>query len=338
MKKAIIITAIIFIISSIATLCFAVALGSEAIADFVKDNGASLKEHLHSGEEFFNYITDSETDIGGVIQDGVEKFIDGAEVFSNTDFSIIGNSEYNVAGEKASDISVEDKEELRIFADVASVVIKTTEDATMSVSNDIYSKSSPANTDDYTLLIDDEGYDVYLKAKKNNRNTVSELTVEIPQDYDGKIIVECSVGNITIDGALLEAAGIDATVNVGNITAKNSTVNNASLSADTGNITVTSDFTCLNSELRIKTDIGSVEYSMPAGRNVDVIYNINTGSAETAELNGADGITVTKNSQAGTNGTESSGSVKGGNATNTDNVLNVSIEVSIGNIEFKLNK
>lgn len=330
MKKAIIITAILFVLASLCTVGFAVALGTDAIKDYINNETNPIIDFFEG--ENFNFDID----------EGIESFAHG-DFIDGRDFDIIGNQDYYVGGGSDSSIDVSEKDEIRIHADVASIAVKSTDAQTMTATYNVYSKKSTADVGEYELLPDEQGFDVYLKCDKHIQNSVCELIIEIPLSYEGKVTVDCDVGNVNIqeidlaDDAL-KAIDIDVKVDVGNIKAIKSTVNSANLTVDTGNIEVFSDFNCVT-PLNMKVEIGSVEYGMPAGRYIDLIYNINTGSANTEEIDSVEGITVTETSQAGLSGAESSGSVKGSAGVSQISLtLSVNIEVGIGGIDFKIIK
>ncbi|HAQ63235.1 MAG TPA: hypothetical protein DCR23_02115 [Ruminococcaceae bacterium] len=330
MKKAIIITAVIFLAACISTLGFGVALGTDAIANYIQNGTNPIVE----------YFGDGRFDID--IDDTLEGFADG-DFLNGKEFDIIGNQNYYVGGGSDSAIDVSEKEEIRIHADVASVVVKTGETDVMFAGYSVYSKKGTADVGEYEFMLDEQGYDVYLKSDKNNKDSACELVIEIPVSYEGKVTVDCDVGNVSLADINLsenaeKSVDFDVKVNVGSIKAIKSTVNSAKLSVGTGSVEVFSDFNCVT-PLDIQVETGSVEYGMPTGRYINLIYNINTGSADTEEIDGVDGIELTELSQAGLSGAEASGSIKGSAGVSAVSLtLSVNIEVGIGNIEFKIIK
>lgn len=330
MKKAIIITAVIFLVACISTLGFGVALGTDAIKDYINNETNPIIDFFEGKDFDFDIDADA------------EKFAHG-DFLNENDFGIIGKEEYYIGGGSDSSIDVSEKEEIRIHADVASVVVKTGETEVMFAGYSVYSKNSTADVGEYEFMLDEQGYDVYLKSDKNIKDSACELVIEIPVSYEGKVTVDCDVGNVSIEDVNLsenaeKSVDFDVKVNVGSIKAIKSTVNSAKLSVGTGSVEVFSDFNCVT-PLDIKVEIGSVEYGMPTGRSINLIYNINTGSADTEEIDGVDGIELTEMSQAGLSGVEASGSIKGSAGVSAVSLtLSVNIEVGIGNIEFKIIK
>lgn len=330
MKKAIIITAVIFLAACISTLGFGVALGTDAIKDYINNETNPIIDFFEGRDFDFDIDADA------------ENFSHG-DFLNENDFGIIGKEEYYIGGGSDSAIDVSEKEEIRIHADVASVVVKTGETEVMFAGYSVYSKNSTADVGEYEFLLGEQGYDVYLKSDKNIKDSACELVIEIPVSYEGKVTVDCDVGNVSLEDINLsenaeKSVDFDVKVNVGNIKAIKSTVNSAKLSVGTGSVEVFSDFNCVT-PLDIKVEIGSVEYGMPTGRNINLIYNINTGSADTEEIDGVEGIELTEMSQAGLSGVEASGSIKGSAGVSAVSLtLSVNIEVGIGNIEFKIIK
>lgn len=326
MKKAIIITAVLFVLSSLVTVFSAVALGANGLsqlADYVRDNGGI--------EAFYPDSDEDEGVIDGFVGDIEDRF--NSRMLDGRDFSIIGNPDYQISGDKATSLDISDKQELTVKADVAKVIIKSTSDAFMSVSADVYSSKRDAVTGGYDLILFDEGFDVYLKSDRNLKDAVGVLTLEIPESYKGKITVNVGIGELVTDGAKLDA--LEAKVDVGEISAANASMDSAALYVSTGEIDIAKSFNCFTS-LTADTQIGSIEYNLPEGRLTDIEYSVKTGSVETDGLEQA-GFTVTGTTQAGFESVSSSGKISGSYGdTAVDTVLKVFLNTGIGDVEFNV--
>lgn len=327
MKKAIIVTLIIFIIASLVTVFSAATLGAGALKQIVEsiEDGTFSEKLENSG------IVDviDEIENGFDYDDGSPAF--NSDLLQGRDFDIIGIPDYQISGDRATEIDISEKQELTVHADVARVVIKSTTDKTMTVTANVYSAKKDVVTGGYEMILFDKGYDVYLKSDKNLKDAVGELTLEIPESYKGKVTVTVGVGELVIRDAKLET--LDAGVDVGEISAESAAVNAAVLTVDTGEIEIGKGFNCFTS-LNVKNQIGSVEYDLPEGRIVDINYSVKTGAAQTDGLEDA-GFTVTGTAETGLDGITSTGRITGSYGdTAVSAVMNVTVEVGIGNIEF----
>jgi hypothetical protein len=185
MKKAIIITAVLFVISSLLVVISAVALGADAIPKLIvtiKEGG--ILEIIENGGELFDNIENGANEFADKINDGAENYV-GDGMFNGRNFSIIGDDEYCIGGERADGLDVSSLNEIRIRSDVGSVKLVMTDNSKMSASYNLYSDKTNANPDEYELILFAENYDIWLKSDRNIKGCVSELTVEIPVDYDG---------------------------------------------------------------------------------------------------------------------------------------------------------
>jgi hypothetical protein len=337
MKKALIITAVLFVISSLLVVVSAVALGADAIPkliDSIKEGG--ILEKIENGGELFENIENGANEFADKFKDGVENYV-GDGMFNGRNFSIIGNDNYCIGGERADGLDVSSLSEIRIRNDVGSIKLVMTDNSKMSASYNLYSDKTNANPDEYELILFAENYDIWLKSDRNIKGCVSELTVEIPRTFDGTVYIESAVGDVQIKEVQL-AGDLKVKVDVGEISASDSIVGGADFKVETGNISIAPDFKTLN-EASYKVEIGSVEYTLPYGRYVEVSYSVNAGGADIDVLDGIEGITVEQTSGVGSDGVQTSGQIQGANPENPATIstlLPVNIEVGIGSIEFKL--
>ncbi len=337
MKKALIITAVLFVISSLLVVVSAVALGADAIPkliDSIKEGG--ILEKIENGGELFENIENGANEFADKIKDGAENYV-GDGMFNGRDFSIIGDDEYCIGGERADGLDVSSLKEIRIRSDVGSVKLVMTDNSKMSASYNLYSDKTNANPDEYELILFAENYDIWLKSDKNIKGCVSELTVEIPVDYDGAILIESAIGDVEIKD--VELGDLKVKVDVGEITASAGTVTSADFKVETGNITVAPDFVT-SVGASYKTEIGSVEYAVPNVPNVDIVYSVKTGGTNIDEVDSVMGITIDQSADVGLDGMQTTGKITartpGICSVIPEDLYTVNIEVGIGSIEFKI--
>ncbi|MBE6827213.1 MAG: hypothetical protein E7514_01190 [Ruminococcaceae bacterium] len=324
MKKAIIITAIIFIISSVLCVCLGVAEGAKFIRDYDK---GKFSEEINDIGDFVRKITsggDFSENFTDISHENIKSNIE--QLFEGRDFSIFGQYENIIGSEKVDGIDISGKTEIKIKADVGSVKIVGTDDGTMSASYDIYSRKADADASAFSLGTDTNGYDIYASGDKDVKAAcLAELTVEIPSDFEGKVTVECNIGEIAIDSAEFKA--VSAEVQTGSIEIADTVAESAELNVHTGEIEILSEsggLTLVNA----KVGTGSIEYTVPFNGKTEIDYSVHMGSAELDGLNPREyDLTSGGISESG-DGTIVIGESEDGN------YVKANLTVDMGSIEF----
>lgn len=303
MKKTIIITAIIFAVSAVLTVCFAVALGANGLNKLIFDENA-IQRIENIGE-----IID---DIGDRIDDR----------FDNS-FDIDGPSRLVTDEHIETTLS---KDTAVIGCDAAEITIVPSADGKLSTDFSVYSYSK-SNSGDYRVETGRSGYDIYIsKTVKNSRN-VAKVIVYVP-DTVKNLKIDAQAAEITIKDLTFDS--IDISVNAGEVDIENTETNNCNVKVNAGEANLERNFTAKES-VTVKVNAGEICYELPVSTNAVINYSVNVGSVDVEDgLHGykafdKDGNSVTFPKKSGR--LESSGG--------TGDALEVNLSVNTGNIEFE---
>lgn len=303
MKKTVIITLIVFVISALLTVCCAVALGATAFKE-VFDNSGSFGEMLENFEEKFDGIEDS-------IENKFDPDLDDAENIVET--LVLDGYELK-------------KDTVRIGCDAAGIIILPSNDEKLSASMDIYSFNKKAR-DEFDIHTDYNGFDVYVTKADAVAKSSAEAIVYIPNTVKN-IIVESKVAEVKVKN--LTAESIEISVNIGDIEFENVAAEKCSLSVNTGEIEL-DDNVDISKTVKAVVNTGEISYELPYSRNAVINYRVDLGSVETDDrLSGykkfdKDGNASTILSKSGRLESESG----------TDNAVQAELTVDMGSIEFK---
>lgn len=302
MKKTIIVTLIVFVISAIMTVCLAVGLGANAFKE-VFDNSGSFAETLDNFEDRFDSIEDG-------IEDRFDPELENKENIIET--LVLDGFEFK-------------KDTVRIGCDAAEILILPSSDEKLSAKTDIYSFKEIQN--EYDVHKDYNGFDIYITKIDGAVKSLAKATVYIPSTVKN-IVVESDVADIKINN--MTFVNIDISVSAGEVEIENTTVDNCNITVNTGEIELNNNFKAEKS-LNVEVNTGEISYKLPHSQNAVINYSVDTGSAEAKDgLNGykafdSNGNAVTVIERSGKLESESG----------TENAVIMNFNVNIGEIDFK---
>lgn len=301
MKKTIIITAIIFVISAILTVCFAVALGANGLSKLMFDESA-VQRLENIGERLDN--------IGDSIDDSFDNDIDDP---SNI-----------VAGEHSE--TEPSKETAVIGCDAAEITVIPSSDGKLTADLKVYSYNRD-NKNDYHIENGREGYDIYIaKAVKTSRS-VAKVVVYVP-DTVKAIKIDASAAEVTVKNLTFDS--IDVSVDAGEVDIENTTVKNCNVNVDAGEAKLKKNCNVKES-LTVKVNTGEIGYELPASSNAVINYNVEVGSVDIED--GLHGYKAFDKNGNSVNVLPREGRLE--SEGGTEGALNIKLEVNTGSIEFE---
>lgn len=305
MKKTIIVTAIIMVVSFIGIICFGVGLGAEGMNEYFK-NGT--------------------TDFSHEIEKLNERFDD------DYDWSAAGKGEY--LRETLSADSLDFKESnLKIHADVAKINLTASNDGNIHISADIYSAKENYNKNRYTLSSSD-GFDVNLKVDESTASDcIAVLNVSVPVDTVNDITIDSDVGDIGVSGLEINSLTIKAAV--GNVVLGNCTVSDTSITVDTGNVEISKTYDYTKS-LSASNNVGAISLSLPQGnRGFSASYSTALGALELDENIDKTGFVFTDEEGSNSNSLMSNGTIKYNPSSLSDGeLIKIALSASVGAISI----
>lgn len=254
MKKAIIASAVVLIISLICTVCFAAALGRQAFVDLASDD-SNIRGWL--------------TNISGI-----EQSVNGWADYYEDEY------DYDSARLLGTDVvEMPQQKQLHVYADCAEVrFLPGTEDKIVA-SLDQFTKTASAETF-FTLSTPDDNTISVRGANPDGPETVrARLTVYVPQNVEA-LDIQVEAGDIDISGLDLET--LKVSLSAGEIDLERVAAKTASLSVAFGNIDVDSK-TLVSETLSIQNECGNVDLVLPSTAPFHLSFNIETGDVEMEE-------------------------------------------------------
>lgn len=263
MKKTLITTLIIFVVSFILTVCFAVALGANGFNALLSGDGI---------ESFFKRL------------EGIEdKFDDfGDRIEDKFDFDVENEHE----SENGKTVIYEESDELEftqdeifIGADAAEVVVIPSENGKRIAKMEVYSHlNSRTERDNFSLKVNFEGYDVYVKENEQNAITSAKLYVYIP-DCVKTVKIKSNAGEVKVKNLTLTE--IDVSLNAGDVELKSITAEKCKVKVNTGEVELENGFRAYETE--VKVDTGDIKYEIPSEGNIDIKYSTGIGTIKIDE-------------------------------------------------------
>ena len=300
MKKALISTAVIFIISAVVCLCSGTALGARAIRNYAKSEhkfGAAVEQ----------------------FKDTVLGYID--EVRGIEDDSDSWNELYS---EQIEVDMPEGKDTLKIAADIGTVIICKTDSETITGELKVYSKRADS-ANNYLGLDSDESTDIILRRFEVPRGNIkAELTVYVPEAYVGSVDIDVDTGDVEVKE--VKANALIIKVHTGEVELKNAAFNSADVDVTTGDVEVSKNFAC-EKMLNVKVKTGEISCDIPLAENYIINYNVNTGETDVEKLTSLGDLIVASRSGLNDGQFHTAGYENG-------NGVQIDLDVGIGTIEF----
>ena len=248
MKKAMIITTVLLVVSFITTLCLGAALGSQGLRALFRD--------------------------GGIVDRWSQNLSDRADVsLYDEDWDEEGR-QYMFQSDSATLEGTPDT--LTITTNVGNVRVRTSTGEAIEVVLEQYSRrSNPTSKYDFTV----EGGDIVLTAADELDGTAATMTVYVPYAL-ASLSVESALGNVEITG--VTAASLSAHGDTGELDVERVTTDTAQLRVELGELDV-DDSVAVSQSLTAETGSGNVNLELPANAPFALTYTVETGSADLDE-------------------------------------------------------
>jgi len=241
MKKACIALAVLFLVSSLLTVCFGAAVGVREIRNIAEGN-SRFNDWFASLEEWSEQWRARH---GG-----------------------------HSVGETRTDFSLEADEPVLFSFDYAEVRVLPSEDGSSHMDVHYYGKDA---VDVSTFPFAERQADgLHLGVRLPNRSYFSRITVDIyfSSHKIASLQAHIDAGSLTVEGMQLGKAS--AALNVGNIAFRNSAADEAELTADTGDLTW-EDNSEVASSLSMHTDVGNIRLVWPTDAGFQLQYETDAG-------------------------------------------------------------
>ena len=246
MKKAIIATAAVLVLSFISTVCFGVALGSQGLRAFFRDGGV-LDDWKDATSEWDDVI------------------VYAADLADPDDQSRLFASE-------SVEISAVDS--LKITAPCGNVRIRRGTGEKIAVTLEQYSaRVNPSSK--YTVTIPQDG-EIQLSAASDVSGVSAVLTVYVPQPLK-TLTVDAQLGEVDICDITAEMLTVH--LSTGDLDLAACTLNQANLRVTTGNIELKNTVSVAE-KLVLDCACGDAELELPATAPFTLRYTVQTGDVE----------------------------------------------------------
>lgn len=244
--KAMIITAVIAVVSLISTICFTVSIGSDAINKFF-DNPSEYREALRFGK----------------ISDELSELETYQELISKEEKTFTVQSDM-----------------LKIEAPLADIKVVLSDTDEIKAVFSQYSYAA-GKTSGYTLETDGSTFQI-VKNSSDVTKIMPSLILAVPKDKIKAIEIKNKTGDIEVDGISVNMLKIDNSV--GDIEVKNVTADSTEIYNKTGDIEADENFKCLNS-LKIENKVGDINFALPQDVNFKLSYLTSVGTADIEDVN-----------------------------------------------------
>lgn len=246
MKKAIIATAAVLVLSFISTVCFGVALGSQGLHAFFRDGGVldDWKDATADWDDVIVYAADlADTD-------------DQSQLFAS----------------ESVEISAVDT--LKITAPCGNVRVRRGTGEKITVTLEQYSARVNASSK-YTVTIPQDG-EIQLSAASDISGVAAVLTVYVPQPL-AALTVDAQLGEVDIRDITAEVLTVN--LSTGDLDLAACTLNNANLRVSTGDIDIKNTVSVAE-KLVLDCACGDADLELPATAPFTLRYTVQTGDVE----------------------------------------------------------
>ncbi|MGN0562348.1 MAG: DUF4097 family beta strand repeat-containing protein [Candidatus Fimenecus sp.] len=246
MKKAIIATAVVLVLSFISTVCFGVALGSQGLRAFFRD--------------------------GGVLDEWSGAVSDWNDVILYTDALADTDERENLFSSEGTLLDAVDS--LKITANCGEVRVLQGTGEQVEVSLEQYS-SRVNPSPKYVLSVPQPG-EIQLSAASDLDGVAAVLTVYVPKALTA-LTVEVRYGSVEIRDISVDR--MDITLDAGDLDLAGCTLTTADLRVNTGDIEIEKTVTVTES-LCVDCACGDVDIEIPETAPFTMQYTVQTGNAE----------------------------------------------------------
>ena len=247
MKKAMIITTVLLVVSFITTLCLGAALGSQGLRALFRD--------------------------GGIVDRWSQNISDRADVsLYDADWDEEGR-QYMFQSDSATLEGTPDA--LTVTANVGNIRVRTSTGEAIKVVLEQYSRrSNPTSKYDFTI----EGGDIVLTAADELDGTTATMTVYVPYAL-ASLSVKTALGDVEITD--VSARTLTAQADTGELDVERVTTDTAELRVVLGDMDISG--VQITQSLTAENACGDISLDLPASAPFTLSYTVETGSADLDE-------------------------------------------------------
>ncbi len=247
MKKAMIITTVLLVVSFITTLCLGAALGSQGLRALFRD--------------------------GGIVDRWSQNLSDRADVsLYDADWDEEGR-QYMFQSDSATLEGTPDA--LTVTANVGNIRVRTSTGEAIKVVLEQYSRrSNPTSKYDFTV----EGGDIVLTAADELDGTTATMTVYVPYAL-ASLSVKTALGDVEITD--VSARTLTAQADTGELDVERVTTDTAELRVVLGDMDISG--VQITQSLTAENACGDISLDLPASAPFTLSYTVETGSADLDE-------------------------------------------------------
>lgn len=247
MKKAMIITTVLLVVSFITTLCLGAALGSQGLRALFRD--------------------------GGIVDRWSQNISDRADVsLYDADWDEEGR-QYMFQSDSATLEGTPDA--LTVTANVGNIRVRTSTGEAIKVVLEQYSRrSNPTSKYDFTV----EGGDIVLTAADELDGTAATMTVYVPYALTS-LSVKTALGDVEITD--VSARTLTAQADTGELDVERVTTDAAELRVALGDMDISG--VQITQSLTAENACGDISLDLPASAPFTLSYTVETGSADLDE-------------------------------------------------------
>ncbi len=247
MKKAMIITTVLLVVSFITTLCLGAALGSQGLRALFRD--------------------------GGIVDRWSQNISDRADVsLYDADWDEEGR-QYMFQSDSATLEGTPDA--LTVTANVGNIRVRTSTGEAIKVVLEQYSRrSNPTSKYDFTV----EGGDIVLTAADELDGTTATMTVYVPYAL-ASLSVKTALGDVEITD--VSARTLTAQADTGELDVERVTTDTAELRVVLGDMDISG--VQITQSLTAENACGDISLDLPASAPFTLSYTVETGSADLDE-------------------------------------------------------
>ena len=247
MKKAMIITTVLLVVSFITTLCLGAALGSQGLRALFRD--------------------------GGIVDRWSQNLSDRADVsLYDADWDEEGR-QYMFQSDSATLEGTPDA--LTVTANVGNIRVRTSTGEAIKVVLEQYSRrSNPTSKYDFTV----EGGDIVLTAADELDGTTATMTVYVPYAL-ASLSVKTALGDVEITD--VSARTLTAQADTGELDVERVTTDTAERRVVLGDMDISG--VQITQSLTAENACGDISLDLPASAPFTLSYTVETGSADLDE-------------------------------------------------------